>query len=180
MSLPAVLGIDLAEQKFDAALLVEGKTEYKVCRNSDEGFEDLRLWLDHRRRESIHACISATDADGEELAIYLRRFGYRVSMVHPAIIHEFAWSEMHRSRTDETDSFLVARFCQVMKPKECIPPLPEVRSLEDPVRRADRLVSGDGQAEKQICPLHGAFNSMIQRDIAFLDEGIEKLNSRSK
>ena len=34
----AVLGIDIAKQKFDVALLVEGKTKHKTCRNSAEGF----------------------------------------------------------------------------------------------------------------------------------------------
>ena len=40
-----VLGIDIAKQKFDAALLVDGKTKHKTCKNSAEGFETLRAGL---------------------------------------------------------------------------------------------------------------------------------------
>jgi transposase len=35
----SVLGIDIAKQKFDAALLIDGKTKHKTCKNSAEGFE---------------------------------------------------------------------------------------------------------------------------------------------
>ena len=39
----SVLGIDIAKQKFDVALLVDGKTKHKTCKNSVEGFETLML-----------------------------------------------------------------------------------------------------------------------------------------
>jgi transposase len=42
----AVLGIDIAKQKFDVALLVDGKTKHKACKNTAEGFEMLKLWLE--------------------------------------------------------------------------------------------------------------------------------------
>ena len=34
MSDPVVLGIDIAKQKFDAALLIRGKLKHKACKNS--------------------------------------------------------------------------------------------------------------------------------------------------
>jgi len=37
----SVLGIDIAKQKFDVALLVDGKVKHKTCKNSAEGFETL-------------------------------------------------------------------------------------------------------------------------------------------
>jgi hypothetical protein len=36
----SVLGIDIAKKKFDVALLVDGKTKHKACKNS---VEDLKL-----------------------------------------------------------------------------------------------------------------------------------------
>jgi transposase len=36
-----VLGIDIAKQKFDVALLADGKIKHKVCKNSEEGFKTL-------------------------------------------------------------------------------------------------------------------------------------------
>lgn len=58
MSLSAVLGIDLAKQKFDVALFVNGKTRHKTCKNSAEGFEALKLWLEKQGIEKVHACLA--------------------------------------------------------------------------------------------------------------------------
>jgi len=180
MSLPVVLGIDLSEQKVDATLLVDGKTKNKVCKNSTEGFEALKLWLEKQGVEKVHVCLAATDSYGEDLAAYLHRSGHMVSMVHPAIINEFAWSERIRARTDETESFLIARFCLVMKPKEWTPRLPEVRSLEDLVQRADNLINMRAQERNRISTLHESITLMINGHIAYLDEAIEKIKGELK
>jgi len=39
----SVLGIDIAKQKFYVALLIDGKTKHKTCKNSVEGFETLMI-----------------------------------------------------------------------------------------------------------------------------------------
>jgi transposase len=54
------LGIDIAKKKFDVALLLDGKTKHKACKNSVEGFETLMMWLDKQRVQKIHACMEAT------------------------------------------------------------------------------------------------------------------------
>ncbi len=53
----SILGIDIAKQKFDAALLVDGKTKHKACKNSVEGFETLSLWLGKQGIQQVHACM---------------------------------------------------------------------------------------------------------------------------
>jgi transposase len=55
-----ILGIDIAKKKFDVALLLDGKTKHKACKNSVEGFETLMMWLDKQRVQKIHACMEAT------------------------------------------------------------------------------------------------------------------------
>ena len=77
----SVLGIDIAKQKFDAALLAEGKAKHKTCKNSAEGFEMLRLWLEKQGIRKVHACMEATGNYGEDLAIYLHDAGHLVSIV---------------------------------------------------------------------------------------------------
>ncbi len=44
MSAP-VLGIDIAKQRFEVALLIEGKVKNKSFKNTTEGFETLAVWL---------------------------------------------------------------------------------------------------------------------------------------
>jgi len=85
-----VLGIDIAKQKFDVALLVDGKIKNKTCRNSTEGFETLKVWLEKQGFQKVHACMEATGNYGEDLAIYLHESGHKVSIINPARIKGFA------------------------------------------------------------------------------------------
>ena len=107
----SVLGTDIAKQKFDAALLVDGKTKHKTCKNSAEGFETLMLWLEKQGIRKVHACMEATGNYGEDLAIYLHEASHIVSIVNPARIKGFAQSELIRTKTDKLDAALIARFC---------------------------------------------------------------------
>ncbi|MGB5157219.1 IS110 family transposase [Desulfobacterium sp. N47] len=65
----SVLGIDIAKQKFDVALLVDGKTKHKTCKNSAEGFDVLRIWLEKQEIRKVHACMEATGNYGEDTCV---------------------------------------------------------------------------------------------------------------
>jgi transposase len=136
----SVLGIDIAKQKLDVALLVDGKTKHKTCKNSVEGFETLMLWLEKQGIKKVHACLEATGNYGEDLAIYLHEAGHTISIVNPARIKGFAQSELIRTKTDKLDAGIIARFCLAMKPDPWIPPPPEIRFLRALVRRVDSLI----------------------------------------
>ena len=77
----SILGIDISKQKFDVALLVDGKTKHKTCKNSAEGFETLMLWLEKQGIQNVHACLEATGNYGEDLAIYLHEVGRIVNIL---------------------------------------------------------------------------------------------------
>ena len=171
----SVLGIDIAKQKFDAALLVNGKTKHKTCKNSAEGFEALNLWLQKQGIQKLHACMEATGNYGEDLAIYLHDAGHIVSIVNPARIKGFAQSELVRTKTDKLDAALIARFCLAMKPGPWIPPAPEIRSLRALVRRVDSLVDMRTQEKNRINTAHESIIFLIKEHIAYLDQEIEKI-----
>ncbi|MFA6411207.1 MAG: IS110 family transposase [Syntrophales bacterium] len=175
MSLSVVLGIDIAKQKFDAALLVDGKTKHKTCKNSAEGFETLTLWLERQGVEKVHVCMEATGSYGEDLAVYLHEAGHMVSVVNPARIKGFAQSELIRTKTDKMDAALIARFCLAMKPREWIPPLPEIRSLKALVRRVDSLIDMRTQEKNRIGTAHESVTFFIKDHIVYLDQEIAKI-----
>jgi transposase len=174
----SVLGIDIAKQKFDAALLVDGKTKHKTCKNSAEGFEMLRLWLEKQEIQEVHACLEATGNYGEDLAIYLHEAGHMVSVVNPARIKGFAQSELLRTKTDKLDAALIARFCLAMKPGAWIPPSPEIRSLRALVRRVDSLIDMRSQEKNRISTAHESVSLLIKEHIAYLDQEIEKIRKQ--
>ena len=171
----SVLGIDIAKQKFDAALLIDGKTKHKTCKNSAEGFETLMLWLEKQGIRKVHACLEATGNYGEDLAIYLHEAGHIVSIVNPARIKGFAQSELLRTKTDKLDAALIARFCLAMKPSPWSPPSPEIRSLRALVRRADSLIDMRSQEKNRLSTAHESVFLLIKEHIAYLDQEIEKI-----
>ena len=170
-----VLGIDIAKQKFDAALLVDRKTKHKSCKNSAEGFETLMLWLAKQGVQKVHACLEATGSYGDDLAVYLHEAGHIVSIVNPARIKGFAQSELIRTKTDKVDAALIARFCLTMKPDAWTPPPPEIRSLRALVRRVDSLIDMRSQEKNRISTAHESVLFLIKEHIAYLDREIEKI-----
>jgi len=171
----SVLGIDVAKQKFDAALLVDGKTKHKTCKNSAEGFETLMLWLEKQGIQKVHVCLEATGNYGEDFAIYLHEAGHTVSIVNPAHIKGFAQSEMIRTNTDKIDAALIAWFCLAIKPDPWTPPSPEIKFLRALVRRVDSLIDMRSQEKNRISTAHESVIVLIKEHIAYLDQEIEKI-----
>jgi len=174
----SVLGIDIAKQRFEAALLVTGKIKNKSFKNTPEGFESLALWLRKLGIERVHACLEATGNYGEDLAIYLHEAGHTVSIVNPARIKGFAQSELIRTKTDKIDAGIIARFCLAMQPDPWIPPSAEIRVLRALVRRADSLIDMRSQEKNRLSTAHESVIPLIKEHIDYLGREIEKVRSQ--
>src|SRR5262245_40868976 len=136
----AVLGIDIAKEKFVTALRTpEGKCRHKSCANTPAGFAELAAWLTRQQVTRVHACLEATGTYGEALATWLHEAGHVVSVVNPAVIHAYARTQLVRSKTDRLDAELIARFTATQQPPAWTPPAPEIRQLQALVRRLDAL-----------------------------------------
>ncbi|MGD0916134.1 MAG: transposase [Thermodesulfobacteriota bacterium] len=81
MSAP-VLGIDIAKQRIEVALLVGGKVKNKTFKNTTEGFDTLAFWLRKLGIVQVQAYLKATGNYGEDLGIYLHETGHHVSIVN--------------------------------------------------------------------------------------------------
>jgi len=174
MSAP-VLGIDVAKQRIEVALLVDAKVRNRSFKNTPDGFESLALWLRKMGIERVHACLEATGNYGEDLAIYLHEAGHTVSVVNPARIKGFAQSELIRTKTDKVDAGIIARFCLVMKPGSWTPPSHEIRSLRALVRRVDSLIGMRTQEKNRLGTAHESVIPLIKEHIDYLDKEIENI-----
>jgi len=164
----SILGIDIAKQKIEVAMLASDKVKNKSFKNSVDGFEALALWLRKLGIERVHACLEATGNYGEDLAIFLHEAGHTVSVVNPARIKGFAQSELVRTKTDKIDAGIIARFCLVMKPEPWIPPSPEIRALRALVRRADSLIAMMTQEKNRLGTAHESVIPLIKEHIDYL------------
>lgn len=179
MSAP-ILGIDIAKQRVEVALLVEGKGKIKnkSFKNAPDGFESLALWLRKLGIERVQTCMEATGNYGEDLAIYLHEAGHTVSVVNPARIKGFAQSELIRTKTDKIDAGIIARFCLAMRPESWTPPSHEIRTLRALVRRVDNLIGMLTQEKNRLGSAHESVIPLIKEHISYLDKEIERVRDQ--
>lgn len=133
------LGIDIASKKFDAALLSNDSYRCKAFANSVAGFTALLKWAGVGDFLEIHACMEATGDYGTALATFLYEKKIKVSVVNPSRIKGYGMAELSRTKTDKSDSKLIARFCRATIPAQWQPVPQPVRTLQALVRRMDAL-----------------------------------------
>lgn len=176
MILP-ILGIDIAKLKFNICLLdTKGKLKHKVFANTAAGFQQLAAWLSRQGVPCVHACMEATGAYGEALALHLHQAGHTVSVVNPAAIKAFAGSRLSRTKTDKVDAELIARFCVAQQPPAWTPPAPEVRHLQALVRRLEALIemrTAEANRLEAIITIV-VVKSCVEEHVAYLDQQIEQ------
>lgn len=141
----AIVGIDIAKANFHAALIDGAGEHARSFPNNAKGFAQLERWLRNRKVSHVHACLEATGAYGDALAIALYEAGHIVSVVNPARVKGFAQSELARNKTDALDAGVIARFCKAMAPPPWTPPSPEIRALQALTRRLSSLIDARAQ-----------------------------------
>ena len=170
------VGIDIAKDKFDVALLADNKFKHKVFKNKQEGFVSFSVWLKRQHSQSFYFCMEASGVYGEDLALFLYKEGYTISIVNPARIKGFSQSELSRTKTDKTDAKLIARFCQAMQPKAWTPPLPEVRELQAIARRIEALQNMRTQEVNRLHVATPIVASSIKEHIEYLPKNCKYKN----
>ena len=86
------------------------KPKQKSFDNTPEGHQKLLKWLSQRSVQ-VHACLESTSTYGKAIAEALVSAEHVVSIVNPARVKGFAISELSRTKTDQVDAALIARFC---------------------------------------------------------------------
>jgi transposase len=140
MPLMMYLGIDIAKATFEAALQrADDKFRQTRGPTTATGHAQLIAWLQRHADGPVHACLEATGTYGEALATALVVAGHTVSLVNPAAVHAFAASQLRRAKTDRVDAQVLAHFAAAHRPPAWTPPPPELRELQELVRRIDAL-----------------------------------------
>ena len=137
------LGIDIAKDKFDAALLPEqgNRCRHRTFPNTTEGAQDLLHWLDQLQvaASEVHICQEATSTYGLALATFLHDHDYTLSLVNPYQVKRFAESELQRAKNDKQDAAVIARFCRAHRPGPWNPLPAGLAELQALARRLEAL-----------------------------------------
>ena len=94
-----------------------------------------------------------------------------VSVVNPARVKGFGMGELSRTKTDRTDSKLIARFCKAMNPLAWQPVKPEYKELQQLVKRLEDL-KNILQIEKN--HLEAAISYDVKKSIEYVLEHLNK------
>jgi len=173
----AILGIDIAKEKFDVALTVNEQLSEGRFDNNEQGFDKLLRWLKKQRAGQVHACLEATGRYGDELALFLHEAGHVVSIINPSRIKAYAQSQLRRNKTDRLDARLIMDFCARQEPAPWTPPPPEQRELQALSRHLSALHKSRQQEVNRLgsgVPSPLVVQS-LQEHIAFLDQQIARL-----
>lgn len=174
------LGIDIAKETFDVALLGSEQTWRGHFTNDRSGFGKLGRWLEKRKAEAVHACMEASGNYWMELSLFLQDEGHDVSVVNPKRIKRHAEAIMQRNKTDREDALTIADYCAKHQPDLWSPPPPSYLELRAMVRHVLAL-KADRQRERnrrQSGIKNQEVLGAIDAHIAFIDAQIEALEQR--
>lgn len=175
-----IIGIDIAKNKFDVALLRNGKIKTKVLKNSLDGFENLKKWLSKQGVNHVHACMEATGIFFEDLATFLADEGHDVSVVNPLQVKAFGDSLLIRTKNDKVDARVIAQFCEAVKPSLWQPDAPEIRQLKALGRRRDALIAMRTQEFNRGNSKETRVQESIESVIKLLNEEIKDISNKIK
>jgi transposase len=155
------VGIDVSKASLEVHLL--GKKEEasssspspssRSVPNTEEGFGELLDWIDRQvvtDRQDVHVCLEASGGYERPVARFLTGEGLTVSVVNPRRTSAYAKSQLARSKTDQVDARLLARFCQREEPSPWEPPSSEQKNLKEMTRGLGQLKKERDRLKNQI------------------------------
>jgi len=171
------LGIDIAKDKFDVALLRGNDTLHAEFANEGKGFKALKKWLKKNRADGLHICMEATGSYWFDIAEFLCREGFLVSVVNPAQVKYYGKSELVRTKTDKVDAALIARFCRVNSPRTWIPRPAHMKQLREKVRLLEFYKSKrkDFMNRIKVPGLSGESKAMLKKSLDRINADIKKI-----
>jgi transposase len=150
------LGMDVSKAKLDCLLLdpTSDKRKTKVVPNSSAGYAMLLSWLTKQQATKVHILLEPTGIYHESAALAFTDAGLTVSLVNPAQLRRFAQGLGVKTKTDATDSAVLARYGATQKPVAWQPPSASVRQLQALLTRRDALAEDlqreENRAEKTV------------------------------
>jgi len=148
------VGVDVAKDKFDAALFLNKKYQHRCFSNNKKGYGEFLKWLD------IHAnapwvCMEATGHYSEMIADFLFSKNIRVSIVNPLQIKNFARMKLSRNKNDIIDARIIQEYCEKNQPHLFIPRPIEQKELKDLTKLLDTLKEQSVRLKNQLESIQG-------------------------
>lgn len=137
------VGIDVAKDRFDVAVLGEKRT--KQFTSTKKGMRDLVRWMSQVQPQLI--VVEATGGYEEALMLALFEAGLPVALVSPQRVRQYARAKGRLAKTDPLDAQLLAEYGKAIQPRLFVGKSNERKQLSGLVGRRNQL-NAMLQAEK--------------------------------
>lgn len=178
------LGIDVSKAKLNCTLVgSEGdKRKTKVVPNTVAGIRALLGWCAKQGAapEQLHGVLEPTGPYHEQAGTALHDAGVTVSMINPAQARDFAGALAIRTKNDELDSYVLARYGQALHPPAWQPAPLHARQLRALLARHEALAKDlqrelNRQEKAQFGQSPEPVTGSIVKSVAFLTEELKRL-----
>lgn len=190
LSLPFILGLDIASLSFAARLLHHGAACGAAVEfaNTASGYQQCRHWLSTHGAslEQTHVVMEATGVYWEECALFFHAARARVNVVNPSQVKAFARTTLARGKTDLKDADLIARFASSVALGRWEPPSLELEALQLIMRQREAYLGMMTQEKNRLHALERrpavprAVVKTVQKHIAFLQKHVAELENSFK
>jgi transposase len=167
-----VVGIDVSKATLDVAVLPSG--EVQQFANDVTGIEQLSSKL--KSMDADLVVMEATGGYETAVATALVGAGFRVAVVNPRQIRDFARASGRLAKTDRIDAQVIAAFGQAIEPEIVRLPDEEARKLEALLVRRRQLVGMRVQEVMRLGLVQGAMRKSIKTHVDWLGKEIDKLD----
>lgn len=179
------LGMDVAKLKLDICLLLDeagSKRKTKVVANTPNGVTALLQWVTKHgvTLSALHVVMEGTGVYHEQAALTLTNAGVMVTIANPAQVKDFGRGLAIRTKTDASDSIVLARYGALLKPKAWVPPSLEARALAALLTRRDAIAQDlqrerNRQEKSNISQASALVQQSLGDSIEFLTQQLNKL-----
>ena len=112
---PPVLGLDLAQATFVAALqFSEQQVLQQSFANTPSGFRKLGVWLHQHLASPLRVGLECTNTYAEPLAEWLHQHGHTVHLLNPERLAHYAKAIGQRNKTDPADAVTIAEYLNLL------------------------------------------------------------------
>lgn len=110
MQTKTIVGVDIAKEKFYAAILRDSKIVLtKEFTNDTKGFKELKKLIE---QDDAYLVMEATGPYYLNLAYFFYSSGYKITVLNPIIIRRFIQMQMKRAKTDKADAIQIAMYAE--------------------------------------------------------------------
>lgn len=169
------VGIDVSKRHWDAVVSGHRKVHHYTAHQ--EGCQQLLTLLTEHRVS--HACVEATGGYERMLVDFLREQGVAVSIVNPRQIRDFARSQGQLAKTDRLDAQIIARYAEIMQPKESKKPSKNQQKLRSLRTRRQQVSDALVQEKNRLGTQHDDdARRSVEEAIDFYQRQLQQLDAQ--